>query len=60
MTVNKFFLLAVTGCVAAATAYALNHRAHREEAQRHKDDLDTWEGEGGKAAQAPASPFRAI
>jgi hypothetical protein len=50
--VNKLYMLALalTGCTAAVSAYAVRHHSRREEAKQHKDDLRTWEGEGGKAA----------
>jgi hypothetical protein len=48
--------LALTGCAVAAAAYVVRHRARRQEAQQHKDDLHTWEGEGGKPALSAAHP----
>lgn len=55
---NKLYILALalTGCAAAASAYAIRHYSRRQEAQQHKDDLHTWEGEGGKP---PSSAERA-
>ena len=50
--VNKLYILALalTGCGAAASAYAVRHYSRRQQAQQHEDDLHTWEGEGGKPA----------
>ena len=51
---NKFIILALalTGGMAAVSAYAVRRNAQRREAKLHEEDLRTWEGEGGK----PASP----
>lgn len=48
--INKFYFLALalTGCAVAASAYAIRHFSRRQEAQQDKDDLNTWEGEGGQ------------
>lgn len=53
---NRFFILALalTG-VAAASAYAVRRNAERCEAKLHQEDLQTWEGEGGKPASAVRS-----
>jgi hypothetical protein len=51
---NKFIILALalTGGMAAVSAYAVRRNTQRRGAKLHKEDLQTWEGEGGK----PASP----
>jgi len=55
---NKFIILALalTGAVAAASAYAIRRSAQRCEAKLHKEDLQTWEGEGGKPAPPATHP----
>ena len=58
MTINKFFSLALIGCVAATYTYVIRQHSRRQEAQQHKDDLRTWEGEGGNAAPSVARPAR--
>ena len=58
MTVNKFFRLALIGCVAATSAYVIRQHSRRQEAQQHKDDLRTWEGEGGNPAPSAVRPAR--
>ena len=44
--------LALTGGLAAASAYAIRRNAQLGSVKLHKEDLQTWEGEGGK----PAAP----
>jgi len=53
--INKFVLLALAGCVAVVTAYAVR-RQSRDEAKRLEEDLQTWEGEGGLQAPPPSRP----
>ena len=57
MIIKRLFMLAVAmaGCAAAATAVA-RHARHLEKRQ-HKEDLRTWEHEGGNLApsEAPAA-----
>lgn len=50
--------LALAGGVAAA-AYALHRNARQREAKLLKEDLQSWEGEGGKPAQA-GRPVRSV
>ena len=56
MTSNRFFYLslAMAGCTAAA--YAIGRHTRQVEKQQHKEDLRTWEDEGGSLApsEAPA------
>ncbi len=47
--------LALAGGVAAA-AYALHRNARQREAKLLKEDLQSWEGEGGKPALPAAHP----
>ena len=51
--------LALTGCAVAASAYLIGHHSRRQDAQQHKDDLSTWEGEGGTPAPSAARPAQA-
>ena len=56
MISNRFFylLLAMAGCTAAA--YAMGRHTRQIEKQQHKEELRTWEDEGGNLApsEAPA------
>jgi hypothetical protein len=45
--------LAIAGC--AAAAYAIGRRTRRLEQQQHKEELRTWEDEGGNLAPSEAS-----
>ena len=58
MMVNKIKILALAlaGCAVAATAAVFRGNSRREEAQKKKEDLATWEGEGGKPAAPAARP----
>ena len=56
MTLNKLKTLALIGSTVLSITLALlrrNERRHREK-QQHKQDLHTWEDEGGSLAP-PAS-----
>ena len=59
---NKFYVLAavLTGCVVAASAVFVRQRSRREVLLQHKEDLRTWEGEGGKPAPNAARPAPAL
>lgn len=50
---NKLLIPALVLAGSVAAAYAIRRRSRRHEAQQNKEDLQTWEGEGGK----PASSF---
>ena len=52
--------LALTGGIAAASAYAIRRNAGHREAVLHKEDLQCWEGEGGKPAPSAMHPTQAI
>ena len=56
MIINKFTLLALAGCVAVVTAYAVRRQDRQEAIKRLEEDLQTWEGEGGLPAPPPARP----
>ena len=55
MISNRFFYLslAMAGC---AAAYAIGRHTRQIEKQQHKEELRTWEDEGGNLApsEAPA------
>jgi hypothetical protein len=55
MTSNRFFYLslAMAGCTAAA--YAIGRHTRQVEKQQLKEDLRTWEDEGGNLAPSEAS-----
>ena len=55
MISNRFFYLslAMAGCTAAA--YAIGRHTRQIEKQRHREDLRTWEDEGGNLAPSEAS-----
>jgi len=54
MISNRFFYLslAMAGCTAAV--YAVGRRTRRMEKQQHKEELRTWEDEGGNLAPSEA------
>ena len=52
-------VLALSTGAIAASANVIHRNARRREAQLHKEDLQTWEGEGGKPASPAARPARA-
>ena len=56
MIIRRFFILtlAMAGC--AAATYAIGRRSHRLEKQQHKEDLRTWEDEGGNLAPSATTP----
>lgn len=56
--INRLYFLALTGAV-AAYAYGIRHYSRLQEAQKNKDDLRTWEGEGGKPALPAARSVQA-
>ena len=55
MTSNRFFCLslAMAGCTAAA--YAIGRHTRQIEKQQHREDLRTWEDEGGNLVPSEAS-----
>lgn len=58
MLINRFSILAaaLTGCAVAASAYVVRDRARRRRALQLREDLSTWEGEGGQPA--PPAPSK--
>jgi hypothetical protein len=55
MISNRFFYfsLAMAGC--AAAAYVIGRHTRQIEKQQHKEELRTWEDEGGNLAPSEAS-----
>jgi hypothetical protein len=53
---NRFYVFAtaLTGCAVAAAAYGMRRHRQRQAALQQKDDLRTWEGEGGSTAHPVA------
>jgi hypothetical protein len=54
MIISRFFIfsLAMAGC--ATAAYAIGRHTRHLEKQQHKEDLRTWEDEGGNLAPSEA------
>ena len=55
MTSNRFFCLSLAMAARTAAAYAIGRHTRQIEKQRHKEDLRTWEDEGGNLAPSEAS-----
>jgi hypothetical protein len=55
MTSNRLYYLslALAGCTAAA--YAIGRHTRQTENQQHKEELRSWEEEGGNLAPSEAS-----
>jgi hypothetical protein len=62
MAMNRYWALplALAGGVAIGAAFAMQRRTGRQRAgrQQHKQDLHTWEGEGGSLATPAAGQHR--
>ena len=57
MNTNRFFFLALLlAGGAAAAAYVIGRHSRHLVKQQHKEDLRTWENEGGNLAPS-AAPF---
>jgi hypothetical protein len=56
MIANRFLLLALTLGACAAFAYAVGRHTRQIEKKQFKEDLRTWEGEGGTPAVSSARP----
>ena len=58
MTIKQFFILSLAAAGCAATAYAFGRHSHHEKRQLKKrelkQDLHTWENEGGNLAPSAA------
>jgi hypothetical protein len=53
---NPFFYLSLAMAASTAAAYAFGRHTRQIEKQQHKEDLRTWEDEGGNLSpsEAPA------
>ncbi len=60
--INKLFIVgaALAGCTLAVSAMIIRRSSRREALLQHKEDLRTWEGEGGKAAPSAPHPVPAL
>ncbi len=56
MIANRFLLLALTLGACAAAAYTVGRHSRQTEAKQLKEDLRTWEGEGGNPAPSKPHP----
>jgi hypothetical protein len=56
MGANKSLLLALAVGVCAAVVYAVSRNARASEKTQLKEDLRTWEGEGGNPAPSSTHP----
>jgi hypothetical protein len=56
MTSNRFFYLSLVMAGFTAAAYAIRRHARHVEKEQQKEDLRTWEDEGGNLppSEAPA------
>jgi len=56
MIIGRFVFLSLTAAGCAAAAYVIGRHTRRLEKRQLKEDLRTWEGEGGNLApsEAPA------
>jgi hypothetical protein len=54
MIVNRFFHLALLLAGATAAAFTIGRHSRYLEKQQHKEDLRTWEDEGGNLAPSDA------
>lgn len=60
MTSHKFSILAavatLTACAVAASVHVFRDRARQRRALQLREDLSTWEGEGGQPAPSKVRP----
>jgi len=54
MTSNRFFYLSLVMAACTAAAYVIGRRTRHVEKQQYKEDLRTWEDEGGNLAPSDA------
>ena len=59
MIANRFLLLALTLGACAAVVYAVGRKSRQSEKKQLRQDLRTWEGEGGNPAPSRARPAAA-
>jgi hypothetical protein len=50
MMIRRFSILSLAMAGCAAAAYAIGRHSRQVEKQQHKDDMRTWEHEGGNLA----------
>ena len=57
MITNRYFLLALLLAGGAAAAFTIGRRTRHLDKRQHKEDLRTWENEGGNLApsKSPAA-----
>jgi hypothetical protein len=53
---TRFFFLSLTAAGCAAAAYRIGRHTRQLEKRQLKEDLRTWEGEGGTPAPSEAPP----
>ena len=53
---NKRLIPALVLAGSVAAAYAIRRRSRHSAALQYKEDLQTWEGEGGKPAASSVLP----
>jgi hypothetical protein len=56
MITNRFFLLALLLSGGAAAAFTIGRHSRHLEKRQHKEDLRTWEDEGGNLAPSATTP----
>ena len=56
MITNRFFLVALLLSGGAAAAFTIGRHSRHLEKQQHKEDLRTWEHEGGNLAPSATTP----
>lgn len=56
MVTNRFFFLALLLVGGAAAAFTIGRHSRHLEKQQHKEDLRTWEHEGGNLAPFATTP----
>lgn len=60
MITNRFLLLAMLLVGGVAAALTVGRHSRHLEKQQHKDDLRTWEHEGGNLAPSAATPAETV
>lgn len=60
MIIRRFFILSLAMAGCAAAAYAFGRHSRHLEKQQHKEDLRTWEHEGGNLAPSATTPAGSV